>query len=88
MKTENQNNSKLRNLFFDPSVLPEKPAILVSTFTKNTKVREINHMDKFKPFHEFQKSLIRFMPESFLDYTESVVSKAHLRRLVKYEQIS
>jgi len=32
-------------------------------------------MAKFKPFHEFQKPLIGFTPESFLDYVETVIPK-------------
>ena len=40
-------------------------------------------MAKFKPFHEFQKSLIGFTPESFLDYIETVLPKDHFCRLVK-----
>ncbi|MBI5677314.1 MAG: transposase [Planctomycetes bacterium] len=40
-------------------------------------------MAKFKPFHEFQKPLIGFTPESFLDYVETVIPKDHLSRLVK-----
>jgi transposase len=40
-------------------------------------------MTKFKPFHEFQKPLIGFTPESFLDCIETVLPKDHLCRLVK-----
>lgn len=40
-------------------------------------------MAKFKPFHEFQRPLIGFTPESFLDYIETVLPKDHLCRLVK-----
>jgi transposase len=40
-------------------------------------------MAKFKPFHEFQKPLIGFTPEAFLDYVETVIPKDHLCRLVK-----
>ncbi len=40
-------------------------------------------MTKFKPFHQFQKPLIGFTPESFLDYIETVLPKDHLCRLVK-----
>ncbi len=40
-------------------------------------------MAKFKPFHEFQKPLMRFTPEAFLDYIETVLPKDHLCRLVK-----
>ena len=40
-------------------------------------------MAKFKPFHEFQKPLMGFSPEAFLDYIETVIPKDHLCRLVK-----
>ncbi len=40
-------------------------------------------MAKFKPFHEFQKPLIGFTPESFLDYVETVLPKDYLCRVVK-----
>lgn len=40
-------------------------------------------MAKFKPFHEFQKPLIGFTPEAFLDYVETVIPKDHLCRVVK-----
>ena len=83
MRPANQNNSKQRNLFFEQSVLPDKPTIPLFTLPKDTKARRINHMDKFKPFHEFQKPLIVFTPESFLDYVETVIPKDHLCRLVK-----
>lgn len=44
---------------------------------------EINHMNKFKPFHKFQLPLVGLSPESFLDYIESVIPEDHLCRLVK-----
>ena len=40
-------------------------------------------MAKFKPFHEFQKPLIGFTPEAFLDHVETVIPQDHLCRLVK-----
>ncbi|MDN3513617.1 MAG: IS1182 family transposase [Candidatus Brocadia sp.] len=40
-------------------------------------------MAKFKPFHEFQKPLMGFSPEAFLDYIKTVIPKDHLCRLVK-----
>lgn len=83
MRTANQNNTRQRNLFFEPSVLPDKPAMPLFTLPKDTKAGRINHMVKFKPFHEFQKPLIGFTPESFLDYAETVIPKDHLCRLVK-----
>ena len=40
-------------------------------------------MSKFKPLHGFQKPLIGFSPESFLDYINTVIPEDHLCRLVK-----
>ena len=40
-------------------------------------------MPKFKPLYEFQKPLIGLIPESFLDYVNSVMPKDHLCRFVK-----
>ena len=34
-------------------------------------------MAKFKPFHEFQKPLIGFTPESFLDYIDGTKLKGN-----------
>jgi len=34
-------------------------------------------MSKFKPFHEFQKPLIGFTPESFLDYIDGTKLKGN-----------
>ena len=44
---------------------------------------DINHMNKFKPFHKFQLPLVGLSPEAFLDYIESVIPADHLCRLVK-----
>ncbi len=41
-------------------------------------------MVKFKPFHEFQRPLIGFTPEAFLDYIETALPKDHLCRLVRH----
>jgi transposase len=49
----------------------------------NTKHRRIDHMSKFKPFHEFQKPLVGISHEAFLDYIETVLPADHLCRLVK-----
>ena len=40
-------------------------------------------MAKFKPFHEFQKPLMGFTPEAFLDYVETALPNDHLCRVVK-----
>src|SRR3970040_1005406 len=83
MESSQQNHTEQLNLFFKPTVLPNKPSIAIITLPENTYQRRINHMAKFKPFHEFQKPLIGFTPESFLDYVETVLPKDHLCRLVK-----
>jgi transposase len=83
MRTTNPNHIKQRNLFFESSVLPGKLSVPLFTLPEDTKPRRINHMAKFKPFHEFQKPLIGFTPETFLDYVETVIPKDHLCRVVK-----
>lgn len=40
-------------------------------------------MSKFKPFYQFQKPLVSFSSEFFLDYIESVIPEDYLCRLVK-----
>ena len=83
MESSQQNHTEQLNLFFKPTVLPNKPSIAIITLPENTYQRRLNHMAKFKPFHEFQKPLIGFTPESFLDYVETVLPRDHLCRLVK-----
>src|SRR3990172_4345138 len=83
MKSSQQNNTKQVKLFFKSSILPSKPTVSLFPLPEDTQPRRINHMAKFKPFHEFQKPLIGFTPESFLDYVETVLPKDHLCRLVK-----
>ena len=83
MRSTNQNHIKQRNLFFEPSALPGKSTVSLFTLPENTKPGRINHMAKFKAFHEFQKPLIGFTPETFLDYVETVIPKDHLCRVVK-----
>src|SRR3989304_622094 len=68
MKSSQQNNTKQVKLFFKSSILPSKPTVSLFPLPEDTQPRRINHMAKFKPFHEFQKPLIGFTPESFLDY--------------------
>ena len=65
MKSSKQNHTEQLNLFFEPTVLPNKPSIAIMTLPENTQQRRLNHMAKFKPFHEFQNPLIGFTPESF-----------------------
>lgn len=83
MRTTNPNYIKQRNLFTESSVLSGKPGVPLLTLPEDTKSGRINHMSKFKPFHEFQKPLMGFTPETFLDYIETVIPKDHLCRLVK-----
>ncbi len=45
--------------------------------------RRVNHMSKFKAFHEFQKPLVGISHEAFLDYIDTVIPADHLCRLVK-----
>lgn len=77
MRTTNPNHIRQRNLFFEPSALPGKLTLPLFTLPEDTKPRRINHMAKFKPFHEFQKPLIGFTPESFPHLYED---KFRLRR--------
>src|SRR5574337_43415 len=83
MKSSQQNHTRQLNLFFESPILPSKPTVSLFPLLEYTQPRRINHMAKFKPFHEFQKPLIGFTPESFLDYVETVIPKDHLCRLVK-----
>ena len=71
-------------LFFELSVLLDKSAVPpLFSFSEDITPGRINHMMKFKPFHEFQKPLIELTPEMFLNYIETVIPKDHLSRLVK-----
>ena len=83
MKSSQQNHTKRLKLFFESPILPGKSTVSLFPLPEDTQRRRINHMAKFKPFHEFQKPLIGFTPESFLDYVETVIPKDHLCRLVK-----
>jgi len=49
----------------------------------NKQHRRVNHMSKFKPFHEFQKPLVGISHEAYLDYIETAIPADHLCRLVK-----
>jgi len=83
MKTSKQDHTKQLKLFFEPILLPSKPTVSLFPLPGDAQPRRINHMAKFKSFHEFQKSLRGFTPESFLDYVETVLPKDHLCRVVK-----
>ena len=83
MKSSKQNHTKQVKLFFESPILSSKPTVSLFPLPEDTQPRMIEHMAKFKPFHEFQKPLIGFTPESFLDYIETVLPKDHLCRLVK-----
>src|SRR3972149_3806136 len=83
MTTSNQNHVKQRSFFFESPNLLGKPTVSHFSLPEDTRPRRINHMAKFKPFHEFQKPLMEFTPETFLDYIETVIPKDHLCRLVK-----
>ncbi|TVL95710.1 MAG: hypothetical protein CV087_24175, partial [Candidatus Brocadia sp. WS118] len=83
MKSSQQNPTKQLKLFIEPILLPSKSTVSFFSLPKDTQPRRINHMAKFKPFHEFQKPLMGFTPEAFLDYVETVIPKDHLCRVVK-----
>ncbi|TWU53920.1 hypothetical protein B188_19050 [Candidatus Brocadiaceae bacterium B188] len=84
MKAPLQNHIKQLNLFTESPILPSNPTVSLFPLPEETQPRRINHIVKFKPFHEFQKPLMRFTPEAFLDYVETVIPKDHLCRLVKH----
>lgn len=71
-------------LFSPEDLLSSKPdSEFPVALSKTIQKRGINHMSKFKPFHQFQKPLVGLSPEAFLDYIEGVIPKDHLCRLVK-----
>ena len=65
VKSSQQNHTKQVKLFFESPILSSKPTVSLFPLPEDTQPRRINHMAKFKPFHEFQKPLIGFTPESF-----------------------
>lgn len=83
MNSSKQKPPEQLKLFFESPVLLDKPAVPLFSFSEDIYPGRINHMMKFKPFHEFQKPLIELTPEMFLDYIETVIPKDHLSRLVK-----
>lgn len=73
-----------QTLFSPSSLLSGKPVFdLPETMTDANHKGGVNHMTKFKPFHEFQKPLVGLSPEAFLDYIDSVIPKDDLCRFVK-----
>ncbi|OOP55545.1 MAG: hypothetical protein AYP45_14160, partial [Candidatus Brocadia carolinensis] len=64
MKSSEQNHTEQLKLFIEPILLPSKPTVSFFSLPEDTQPRRINHMAKFKPFHEFQKPLIGFTPEA------------------------
>src|SRR3989337_1359194 len=72
MKSLQQNHTKRLKLFFESPILPSKPTVSLFPLPEDTQRRRINHMAKFKPFHEFQKPLIGFTPESFPHFHEDM----------------
>ena len=82
MRTSRQNHAKQVNFCRESTLLTSKHSESLIALSGHNRGR-IDHMIKFKPFHEFQKPLIGFTPESFLDYTETVLPTDHLCRLVK-----
>lgn len=87
MKTTHEKKPDQLLLFPESPVSFCKPLNPLSESLKPLSIanqsRRINHMSKFKPLHEFQKPLIGFGPESFLDYINSVIPGDHLCRLVR-----
>jgi transposase len=68
---------------FPEFISPFIPIHSKTIISDNTKCRRIDHMTKFKAFHEFQKPLVGVSPEAILDYIDSVIPADHLCRLVK-----
>ena len=74
MRTSRQNHTKQLNFCLESTILTSNHSNLLIALNGDNQGR-IDHMSKFKPFHEFQKPLIGFTPESFLDYTETGSAK-------------
>ena len=83
MKHSTLKNFKQLSLFPDSKELPISPSIPLIVLPENDQSERINHMIKFKPFHEFQKPLINLTPESYLDYIGGLIPHDHLCRMVK-----
>lgn len=84
MKPTSPNKSNQQDLFpgfqFSSSGPLSTPLPDLSGLTQKGR---IDHMPKFKPFHEFQLPLVGLTDDSFLDYADSVIPQDHLCRLVK-----
>ncbi len=67
--------------FFDEQwkLLPKT----LNNISDDNQYGRINHMSKFKPFYKFERPLVVFSQDSFLDYVNSVIPEDHLCRLVK-----
>ncbi|KKL81210.1 hypothetical protein LCGC14_1997040 [marine sediment metagenome] len=83
MKHSTLKKFKQLSLFPDSIELPISPSIPLTVLPENNQSERVNHMIKFKPFHEFQKSLINLTPESYLDYIGGLIPHDHLCRMVK-----
>ena len=70
-------------LFSESNYSQLTPSPSNNNISGNKQHRRVNHMPKFKPFHEFQKPLVGISHEAFLDYIETVIPADHLCRLVK-----
>ena len=64
MRTSIQNHTKQLSFCLESTHLTSKHSNLLIALNGDNQGR-IDHMTKFKPFHEFQKPLIGFTPESF-----------------------
>ena len=85
----NKVHNKNQLEFFPSTSYTTDPKSIKGSISKQSEAkinpdqRRINHMPKFKPYHEFQPPLVGLCEESFLDYINTVIPKEHLCRLVK-----
>ena len=80
----NQRETITQSKLFPESIysqLTSSPSINDISVTKQ--YRRVNHISKFKPFHEFQNPLVGISHEAFLDYIDTAIPADHLCRLVK-----
>jgi transposase len=83
METLLQDSISQAELFPESIYSTLTPSPSINNISANKQYRRVNHMSKFKPFHEFQKPLVGISHEAFLDYIETVIPADHLCRLVK-----
>lgn len=83
MKSFKEEASDQLSIFLLPPIDTDKSFLQLTTIPDTQQKIRTNHMSKFKPFHEFQRSLIGLCSESFLDYIDRVMPKDHLCRVVK-----